>query len=449
VDPRARRQALHEHLSQARAAWETGDRPAALRAVEAALRLDPDFLAAQALRDRIARGDAPQRIAPAAPFRNAAPPAAPAAAPDTSVPVVSAEGWARFEQRTRLRRIDKRAEAARTAIAHGRLVEASAAIDEIRAIDANHPDIISLGMELDAAAQLAAVDRHASRPLSHMGPAMAAVAVFAALVLGARWLESPPPSRQATVAAPLSVPAPIVPAPPTTRSESAENGVPSEQESETRPVEPPPAPPETDAVHAPDASVREAERLEPVAARREESVPHLAQNPFAWPPVATSPVPPPAPVEVPEVAPAARAAEAPQPSTGPDVVEQPDVALASDVRTATAGPPVRDEELVRRLLQHYRLAYETLDARSAQAVWPTVNQSVLQRAFDGLLSQQLTFADCDVQVRGETGTAVCRGTARYVPKLGSREARVESRVWSFGLRKAGADWQIDSARTER
>jgi hypothetical protein len=105
--------------------------------------------------------------------------------------------------------------------------------------------------------------------------------------------------------------------------------------------------------------------------------------------------------------------------------------------------------LVKQTLQRYRSAYDGLDAQSAQAVYPAVNQAALARAFDGLQSQTLIFDACDVQLRGEAATATCRGSARYVPKIGSREPRVESRTWNFTLRKAGTDWKIDSARAER
>ena len=69
---------------------------------------------------------------------------------------------------------------------------------------------------------------------------------------------------------------------------------------------------------------------------------------------------------------------------------------------------------------------------------------------DGLESQTLTFDACDVQLRGDAAIATCRGSARYVPKIGSREPRVEPRFWNFSLRKTmSGDWTIDSARAER
>ena len=108
-----------------------------------------------------------------------------------------------------------------------------------------------------------------------------------------------------------------------------------------------------------------------------------------------------------------------------------------------------DNLLVKQALQQYRTAYEGLDARSAHAVWPAVNQAALARAFDGLESQSLTFDACDVRVRGESAVAICQGSAQYLPKVGNRQPRTEPRVWNFSLRKAGADWKIDSARADR
>jgi len=110
---------------------------------------------------------------------------------------------------------------------------------------------------------------------------------------------------------------------------------------------------------------------------------------------------------------------------------------------------VDDQRLVEQTLQRYRWAYEELDAASAHAVWPTVDQAALARAFDGLSSQALTFQNCDVRVSGAAATAVCGGSVRYIPKVGSREPRIESRRWTFALRKIESDWQIESARAER
>ena len=117
--------------------------------------------------------------------------------------------------------------------------------------------------------------------------------------------------------------------------------------------------------------------------------------------------------------------------------------------TPVAELKAGDDVLVRHALLQYKNAYEALDARSAHAVWPVVNERALARAFDGLESQHLLFDACDVQVNGDAAAATCRGTARYVAKIGSREPWTEPRVWNFTLRKTGQDWKIESARAER
>jgi hypothetical protein len=122
---------------------------------------------------------------------------------------------------------------------------------------------------------------------------------------------------------------------------------------------------------------------------------------------------------------------------------------ASPIVIASRRPQIDEAALVRQALQRYRVAYEGLDAGSAQAVWPAVNEDALAKAFDGLTSQTLTFDDCRVQLQNERATATCRGTTRYVPKVGSREPRTEPRVWSFSLWKNDGEWKIDNARVER
>jgi hypothetical protein len=112
---------------------------------------------------------------------------------------------------------------------------------------------------------------------------------------------------------------------------------------------------------------------------------------------------------------------------------------------ASFRPAVDDAGLVEETLHRYADAYARLDAGAARAVWPTVDQRALARAFEGLESQGIVFEHCDVTVAGERATAACRGRAQYVPKVGSREPLVARRLWSFRLEKAGAGWQIVEA----
>jgi hypothetical protein len=115
--------------------------------------------------------------------------------------------------------------------------------------------------------------------------------------------------------------------------------------------------------------------------------------------------------------------------------------------SAAVAPVRRDETLVSSVLDRYARAYDALDASAAREIWPSVDERALARAFAGLQSQSVSFDDCNIDVRGETAAASCRGLASYVGKVGSREPRTEPRQWTFELRRDGEAWKIESART--
>ena len=118
---------------------------------------------------------------------------------------------------------------------------------------------------------------------------------------------------------------------------------------------------------------------------------------------------------------------------------------ATDPAPASYRSPSADEEQIGRTLQLYADAYQRLDASAARKVWPSVDERALARAFAGLESQGLTFERCETEVDGVEALAVCRGRARYVPKVGSREPLTASRQWTFRMHRAGEGWQIASA----
>jgi hypothetical protein len=424
VEARERWQALQSRLAAARISLESGDREQALAEVTAALDIDPSFLAAVALRERILSGEpiAPSgvRAAPAAAAANIPPPA-------SARPLVSVDGYAKFEQRARRRRVDRRIEAARSAIARGKLREAAAAIGEVAELDPNLPELTELTSVFNAA-------RRNSRQ-RHFGPWLAATAVFGGLVLGASWLQDNHrllsyPLQAITGLVETRAPEPIVTATIDSATIEAE----------------PATPVATGGVGNRD--------LAPVAVER--PMPAVVNVPTEPPPVVR--IPPPQPRPAPPIA-------EPEPRPAPVVaapIPQRQPAQESELRAPSNPSPAasavvasavstigNDEGDVKQVLQRYRSAYEGLDARLASVVWPAVNEAALARAFGGLSSQTLTFDECDVQLRGEAALATCHGSARYVPKVGSREPRIEPRTWSFTLRKAGADWKIESARAER
>jgi hypothetical protein len=429
MDARERWQALQARLTAARAAIENGDRTAALSEIMAALALDKDFLAAQALRDRIvSMPDPVVPVAPPAPARPAVP-AAPVQ-PVVFSPLAGSEpsaapaGYAKFEQRAKRRRVDRRIDAARIALEQQRLKAAAAALDEVIELDPNLPELAELTARFDELRRATATH--------HRGPWIAAAVVFAGALLGGSWLQDSAPilSRQTVSAAPL--PEPLMPIVPIseplpvagTTGENARAELPAPAPTPTRTVA---------GLRAPDSPAAVSPnslRVVPLPVEtasppvRVADTAHVAPEPAAIVPVSAPAAPASASVSAPVSAP-----------------------VAAPIPPSVAMPD--DRGLIRETLQRYRSAYDGLDARSAQAVWPAVNEAALARAFDGLASQSLTFDACDVRLRGEAATATCHGSARYVTKLGNRDPRVEPRVWNFTLRKTGGDWKIDSARAER
>jgi tetratricopeptide (TPR) repeat protein len=401
VEGRERWQALQGRLAAARAAAQRGDRDAALAEVGAALEIDPDFLAAQTLRARLLDNTAPAVSAPAEP-----PPRPDAAsAPRVGPRDVSADGYARFQERAKQRRLDKRVDAARDALRRRELKDAAAALDEVIELDPKRPELLELTEEFAALRRRAAT--------SHRGPLVAAAAAFAATVLGASYVQETP----SLLSWPMFAAGALLP-------------IVSPSVSLLADAEPVRA--------SADAVAIDADAARPIALPP-PSVPVAAV--VARP--AVMPLPP--PVRSPEIVEPLQPMALPTPPPPQPQV----VAAAAVVPTVREEPAVDESALVGKALQRYRLAYQDLNAQSAQDVWPAVNEAALARAFDGLQSQTLTFDACDVRVNGEAASATCRGSARYVPKVGSREPRVEPRTWKFTLRKAGADWKIDTARADR
>jgi hypothetical protein len=102
-------------------------------------------------------------------------------------------------------------------------------------------------------------------------------------------------------------------------------------------------------------------------------------------------------------------------------------------------------EGINATLRRLQLAYEQRDARLAKAVWPTVNERALARAFEGLRSQSVTFDRCRMNVVSVSADVECRGVMNYVPRVGSQDQRTESRQWTFRVRKDDDQWLITNA----
>jgi len=430
VDQRERWQALQSHLTTARGCLDAGDRAKALEAANAALAIDPDFLAAHSLRDRILALPGAGQTNPQERGQTDPPP-----------PIVSTEGYAKFEARAKRRRVDRRIEVAHSAIQRRRLKEAAAALDEIIELDPNLPELSELTASFD--------DLRRAAASAHRGPWLAAAATFAVVLFGATWLQETRPLASHTFTGIFGL---VEPASATPLVETAIVDV---------------------AIAAGTTGIRDAGFGTRTSETETGAIPQaetagIRDSGFANrsatvdPGRTTSPEPPaiaaPEPVRIANPEPVRILAGEPLRAANPESVR----ALNPEaLRTPAAESPripspesriptmPDDVGLVKQTLQRYRSAYDGLDATSAQVVYPAVNQTALARAFDGLESQTLTFDSCDVQLRGELATATCHGSARYVPKVGSREPRTEPRTWNFTLRKDGSDWKIDSARADR
>jgi len=101
-----------------------------------------------------------------------------------------------------------------------------------------------------------------------------------------------------------------------------------------------------------------------------------------------------------------------------------------------------EKAAIQGVLDRYRRAFTALSVDDVADFWPSVNVRSLGRAFDQLASQDVTFENCSIDVHNGQADATCKGRVRYVPKVGSRNARVDNHQWSFLLQRTGGGWAI-------
>jgi len=134
------------------------------------------------------------------------------------------------------------------------------------------------------------------------------------------------------------------------------------------------------------------------------------------------------------------------PATPPIVAPAP---VAPAVAAAAAVVIPNERARVESVLHQYARAYGQLDAAAVRAVWPSVDERALAKAFSNLSSQSVSFDGCDVTVEGASAKASCHGTASYVGKVGIQERRTEPRTVRFELKRDGDAWRIQKAQTGR
>ena len=464
---------VQQHLRRAATLVSEQDFDAASREVDDVLALDPASLAAQAMKERIDAARA--RAVPALPKPSA--PLTPELRPSDVrfVPSgIDAQSWLGFEARIQERRYRALMATIATAITNGDGLGARAALEEAREL---RPD----GAELDALSARVAL-LPVSIPTAEMSASLwsrafggvAMLLVGIAFLVGIDWLrQSPEPAAQhAVVATPApqpvaapevqglapvasladtsartadappspapAAPATIAPAPQVVGTSGVRRvDTPEESGSRVATAE------ESAAPSAPRPTFRTAERDESVPPDGEVPDDYVAAPPRREHVVAATPppTPTPPPVVASPAAPYANVIRQPTPIVTPSLVTPPPA--------AAVVPTHEDEAQVQQVLRRYARAYGTLDATAAHAVWPSVDERALARAFSGLESQNVSFDSCDINVAGATANASCRGRASYVAKIGSREPRSEARTWNFELRRDGDGWRIENAEARR
>jgi len=126
----------------------------------------------------------------------------------------------------------------------------------------------------------------------------------------------------------------------------------------------------------------------------------------------------------------------------PAPLDRPVPALSTAAPAPIAAPTVTPAAAIQRTLQGYQSAFSRLDVNAVRQVWPSVDQKALAKAFDQLKSEDLTLENCKVTVTGANAVAACGGKTEYVPKIGSKNARIERHQWRISLQQVADRWVV-------
>ena len=472
--------------------------------LDAALAIDPASLAALALREKltVVRASNSRPVSDSGMRANAhtAPPQpAVAPAPGRFVPTgVDAASWTDFEQRIQQRRFRALIETGDRAVASGDLVAARNAMEEARELQPESLEVSRLSIRLAAMPMVAA--EHAQREglfRSRTFRAASLLLLGVSLVMGLDWVRADQLGTQSSPAASADtasadtgglnveefaaaneapVEVPVAPVPDIVDSTSLAAPVDEPANVATTGLQPP-LPPSP----APEQN-RELQSGETPDSYVAPPVNRLASNAVPTPPspngeVSDDYVAPRRASNDARDASVVATGRAGTPSSIANVVRQPAPAvetLGSSTRTSSplaapavspapappaAGaaaavivPAVNESSRVRSVLDQWASAYGRLDASAVRAVWPSVDERALARAFSDLSSQRVSFDKCDIDIDSQSGgssaRASCYGKASYVGKVGSQQ-RTESRTVKFELKRDGDAWKIHKAQTGR
>ena len=128
--------------------------------------------------------------------------------------------------------------------------------------------------------------------------------------------------------------------------------------------------------------------------------------------------------------------------------ELPPAAVTETAAVTTPLTPVAedieamDKAAIDRVLGTYQESYSALDAAMVSTIWRGLDTRGLQRAFDGLDSQKMSFDHCDVTVEDDKARASCTGVLDYVRKIGQTNPLQKRLSWNFDLQRTDDRWLI-------
>jgi hypothetical protein len=357
---------------------------------------------------------------------------------------VDAQSWLGFEQRVQERRFRALLDTMNHALAEGDGIEVRVALEEARELRPAAPELAEIEDRLAALPTLA--PPLSSRALLRTRTIGAVMMLLTGITLltGIEWMRTPAPANTSTpaitspelrIAAPVTPvaepPVTIVSPPPT--HEIAEpdpigtSGLERAIRSQGPVVLPQPTFRQASTQRIPSGEIPDDFVFRPAPPRPRQLVSGETPDDFVFQP------------------PAGRGQLAGS--------RQPALSMSRQATPGAASAFVRreptDQTRVRSVLNQYARAYGQLDAGAAREVWPSVNEGALARAFAGLASQNVAFDDCQIDVRGVTANASCRGRTSFIGKAGNGEPRTESRTWRFELRRDGDAWKIENAEARR
>lgn len=115
--------------------------------------------------------------------------------------------------------------------------------------------------------------------------------------------------------------------------------------------------------------------------------------------------------------------------------------VGSPRRAGPKRPPAAPPAAI-DVVREYAAAYSRMDARAAQAVWPTADRQALASRFNGLREQRLTLSGCRGQLLDVGAAVACKGILRYRPRVGDHSTRTREGTWRFELAPDGDTWRI-------